>query len=81
MELRKLWADWIIFKGSYFFNQALSPIDVTGKISLPVITSGITNAIYITTKPSCNSGEKIIMPNKTWENYDNMFALQEGLTN
>ena len=52
MELRKLWADWIIFKGSYFFNQASSPIDVTGKISLPVITSGITNAIYITTKPS-----------------------------
>lgn len=78
-ELRKSWAEWIIHKGKTTTNFPSGPIDITGKMTTPVVCSGVTDSIFITSKLFLDRGETIIMPNKAWENYECMFSLLEGL--
>lgn len=76
-KLRTLWKEWLVFKGKQPKTTLPSgPTDVSKSITDPVICCGVTHAISIASKLFLNPGEKIIGPNKRWENYDAIFTLQ-----
>lgn len=77
-DLRKIWANWVIFKGKTNSNLPSGNIDLTNKITLPVICSGVTHAISILGDLFLDTGESMIMPNKSWENYDSIFNQHIG---
>jgi len=60
-ELRALWAADMLKK-----NPGL----VGKKISNPVVTAGLTHAIGILIRMFLNAGEKLLLPNFFWDNYD-----------
>jgi aspartate/methionine/tyrosine aminotransferase len=73
-ELRNIWKKWIIKKSLYNPNSEREKLTRLEKyISMPLITSGVTNAIFMTSAMFLNPMEIIICPNKRWENYDNIF--------
>jgi aspartate/methionine/tyrosine aminotransferase len=47
-------------------------------ITLPLITSGVTNGIFLSCSMFLNPKEYIIAPNKRWENYDNIVEKYLG---
>lgn len=69
VELRNAWRDEMIYK-----NPTLK-----GKtFSLPLVTSGLTHALYIVSSMFLNKNDTIIMPNMYWENYDLLFKEHSG---
>ncbi|MBY9008075.1 MAG: aminotransferase class I/II-fold pyridoxal phosphate-dependent enzyme [Candidatus Lokiarchaeota archaeon] len=79
-ELRKIWKDLIVRKSMY--NDEIDKEKITHLkkyISNPIVTTGITNGIYLCAKLFLNSGEKIICTNKRWGNYDNIFTKNLGI--
>jgi len=78
-ETRQVWKDWILEKSPF-------PSDVEKKkrewlkkyISLPLITSGVTNGIFLSSQLFLNPGEVLISPNKRWGNYDNIITKFSG---
>lgn len=64
-ELRKMWKDEMVYK-----NPTLK-----GKTtSTPLVTAGLTNALYTVATMFINKGDEIVMPNLYWENYNLIFT-------
>jgi len=78
-ELRLIWKDWIL-KKSHFTDQADKDKihNLMKFISIPIITSGVTSAIFLCCAMFLNPSEYIICPNKRWENYDNIIEIFLG---
>ncbi|MGQ4873813.1 MAG: aminotransferase class I/II-fold pyridoxal phosphate-dependent enzyme [Promethearchaeia archaeon] len=71
-ELRELWLDWIIKKSQY--NQEDKKEFLKKYLTLPIVTQGITNGIFLSCTFFLNENEYIISPNKRWGNYDNIIS-------
>ena len=78
-NLRQIWSDWIIYKGKNLINDPSESVDVAGQISLPLICSGITNAIFLMARFFLDKGQPIITPEKRWGNYDSILTRQNGI--
>lgn len=68
-ELRELWRKEMANK-----NPGLKDI----KTSLPVVTCGLTHALHVAGYLFAGKGERIIIPNFYWENYDLIFQNSFG---
>ncbi len=72
-EMREIWKMWIIKKSLYDVDKEKEKFTRLEKyITLPLITAGVTNGIYLSCALFLNPGEFIIAPNKRWENYDTL---------
>ena len=72
-ELKTIWKNWIIEKS--LINKTVEKERLNrleNYISTPVITSGLTNGIFLCCSLLLNSGDYIISTNKRWGNYDNI---------
>jgi len=68
-ELRNTWQRLMFTK-----NPSLA-----GKeISLPIVTNAITHGISVTAEMWIEEDDVIILPDKTWENYNLVFAVLHG---
>ena len=73
VELKKSWKNWIVKKSCYtldFEQDKLNKLE--SYITTPVVTTGITNGIFLCCSLLLNPGDYIISPNKRWGNYDNI---------
>ncbi len=77
-EMRTSWQKWIIQKGKNAKNLPSGSMDLTNKITLPVIVPGITYGIFFSANLFLNPGELIVSPNKRWGNYDSVLSRQSG---
>ena len=78
-DTRELWKEFIIRKSSYDEETEKEKIARLKKyITTPIITSGVTNGIYLSCSIFLNPGEYIISPNKRWGNYDNIIVKHLG---
>lgn len=64
-ELRKLWKKSILEK-----NPSLKTM------SLPVVTNGLTHGLFVVKKLFIEEVEKVIMPDRFWENYKIVFGKE-----
>jgi len=72
-ELKTIWKNWIIEKS--LINKTIEKERLNrleNYVSTPVITSGLTNGIFLCCSLLLNSGDYIISTNKRWGNYDNI---------
>jgi len=72
-DLKTIWKNWIIEKS--LINKTVEKERLNrleNYISTPVITSGLTNGIFLCCSLLLNSGDYIISANKRWGNYDNI---------
>jgi len=78
-DTRELWKEWIIKKSLFDENTSKEQVARLRKyITLPIITSGVTNGIYIACALFLNPNEYIIAPNRRWENYDTIIEKYLG---
>ena len=63
--LRALWRDSMIEKNPHLKGK---------KISLPIVTSGLTHAISLTAQLFTAEGDSIVCPDLFWDNYDLIFS-------
>jgi len=78
-ELRKIWKDWIIQKAGFNSDEDKNKkIYLKKFITDPLVTAGVTNGIYLICSLFLNRGDKIILPNKRWGNYDNIIVKNIG---
>ncbi|MBN2155761.1 MAG: aminotransferase class I/II-fold pyridoxal phosphate-dependent enzyme [Candidatus Lokiarchaeota archaeon] len=77
-QLQEKWMEWIIFKGKNARNLPSGVIDLTGHTSLPVIVPGLSFGIFTAVRLFLDPGEKIILPDKHWENYIAIIERQCG---
>ena len=78
-EIRETWKNWIIKKSKYDETTEKTKLARLEKfITTPVITSGVTNGIFLSCSLFLNPGEYIISPNKRWGNYDNTIIRNIG---
>jgi aspartate/methionine/tyrosine aminotransferase len=74
-ETREIWKEWILKKSFYNEEKENKKMKNLKKyITTPIITTGVTNGIFQSCTLFLNPGEKIIMPNKRWGNYDNIIC-------
>jgi len=79
-ELRAIWKEWIIKKSLFNKDTEEEKLFKLEKYtSLPIITAGVTNAIFMSSAMLLNPSESIICPNKRWGNYDNIFSKLLGV--
>ncbi len=72
-ELKNLWKQWIIKKSLYSKeNDQIKLENLENFTTTPIVTSGLTNGIFLCCSLLLNPGEFIISPNKRWGNYDNI---------
>lgn len=72
-ELRDIWKNWIILKSLFNEKEDKEKLDRLKKyITTPIITTGVTNGIFLICSLLLNANEYIIAPNKRWGNYDNI---------
>jgi len=72
-ELKAIWKNWIVKKSltnKTVEEERLNRLE--SYISTPVITSGLTNGIFLCCSLFLDSGDYIISTNKRWGNYDNI---------
>jgi len=72
-DLKTIWKNWTIEKS--LINKTLEKERLNrleNYISTPVITSGLTNGIFLCCSLLLNSGDYVISTNKRWGNYDNI---------
>jgi len=78
-ELRDLWKNWIIYKSLLNEKEDNEKLDKLKKyITTPIITTGVTNGIFLISSLLLNANEFIITPNKRWGNYDNIIKRVLG---
>lgn len=75
-ETREAWKNWIARKSGLSEETRLNRIKK--HITLPMVTSGVTNGIFSSCMLLLNPGEFIIAPNKRWENYDTIIKKFMG---
>ncbi|MFW9897670.1 MAG: aminotransferase class I/II-fold pyridoxal phosphate-dependent enzyme [Candidatus Thorarchaeota archaeon] len=76
---RDVWKKWINKKSLYDEEIEKKKIKRLEKyITTPIITSGVTNGIYLSCAIFLKPGEYIISPNKRWGNYDNVIVKHIG---
>ena len=68
-EIRKIWREMLVKK-----NPSLASADY----SLPVVTSALTHGLSMAAYLFVNEGDRLIMPDLYWENYDILFGLAFG---
>ena len=74
-ELRERWKKWIIKKSLYNAAIDQEKIKKLEKYSTtPIVTGGVTNAIFLNCALFLNPTDYIILPNKRWGNYDNIIS-------
>ena len=72
-ELREIWKNWIIYKSLFNEKEDMEKLDRLKKyITTPIVTTGVTNGIFLICSLLLNADEYIITPNKRWGNYDNI---------
>jgi len=74
-ELRERWKEWIIKKSLY--NEATEHEKISNLkkyTTNPIVTAGVTNAIFMNCALFLNTTDSIILPNKRWGNYDNIIS-------
>ncbi|MHA1256671.1 MAG: hypothetical protein ACTSPS_13845, partial [Promethearchaeota archaeon] len=70
-DLRATWKKWIIKKSLFEGESEKAKLEKLERyITLPIITSGVTNGIFLCCSLFLNKNEIIISPNKRWGNYD-----------
>ena len=78
-EIRETWRNWIVKKSGY---EKIGESDKLSRlekfITTPIITSGVTNGIFLCCSLFLNPGEYVISPNKRWGNYDNIIVKNIG---
>ena len=78
-QLRQIWRDWIIEKSRFNENDEQEQLNkLRNYMTTPIITSGVTNGIFLSCSMFLNPGEMIIAPNKRWGNYDNIIEKYLG---
>ncbi|TFG26666.1 MAG: aminotransferase class I/II-fold pyridoxal phosphate-dependent enzyme [Promethearchaeota archaeon] len=78
-EIRETWKNWIIKKSEYDKTRDIEKLSrLEEYITTPIITSGVTNGIFLSCSLFLNPGEYIISPNKRWGNYDNIIIKNIG---
>lgn len=78
-ELKNHWKKWLIKKSLYSEESDASKLKkLEDFITTPVVTSGITNGIFLCCSLFLNPGTFIISPNKRWGNYDNIIEKLIG---
>jgi len=78
-DLKTIWKNWIIEKS--LINKTVEKERLNrleNYISTPVITSGLTNGIFLCCSLFLSSGDYIISTNKRWGNYDNIIEKLLG---
>jgi len=74
-ELRERWKNWIIKKSLYNEANDREKINKLMKYTTtPIVTAGVTNAIFLNCALFLNPSDYIILPNKRWGNYDNIVS-------
>ena len=68
-ELRKLWQTHIRTENPSLADSALS---------LPIVTCGMTHGFNLLADMFVNTGDKLILPDKTWGNYRHIFQTKAG---
>jgi aspartate/methionine/tyrosine aminotransferase len=74
-ELREKWKNWIIKKSLY--REALEKEKISNLkkyTTIPIVTAGVTNAIFLSCALFLDKSDYIIIPNKRWGNYDNTIS-------
>jgi len=78
-NLREIWKAWIIEKSLITQNNHQRELKKLEEyITLPIVTSGVTNGIFLACSLFLNPKEYIITPNKRWGNYDNIVEKYLG---
>jgi aspartate/methionine/tyrosine aminotransferase len=75
-NLRSVWKDIIVKKCP--FNHPNEIQFLKDYTTLPIITNGVTNAIFSSFMMFLDPNESVIIPNKRWGNYDNIIKLLGG---
>ncbi len=72
-DLKAVWKKWLIKKSLYNKDSDIGELNkLENFTTTPIVTSGLTNGIFICCSLFLNPGEFIISPNKRWGNYDNI---------
>ncbi|MEJ2250643.1 MAG: aminotransferase class I/II-fold pyridoxal phosphate-dependent enzyme [Candidatus Lokiarchaeota archaeon] len=72
-DLRSIWKDWIVRKAPFLENEDSNEYKILKDyITTPLITSGVTNGIFLACALFLDRGDYVISPNKRWGNYDNI---------
>lgn len=71
---RSAWKEWLLRKAG---DRADA---LNNRLIDPIIVPGITGAIGLCTRMFVDPGAPIITPEKRWENYDNVFYRNVGVT-
>jgi aspartate/methionine/tyrosine aminotransferase len=69
MPLRKAWKEAILEKNPSLAGK---------KISLPVVTNGLTHGLSVISDMWVNPGDVIALPDKLWGNYNLVFSVRRG---
>ncbi|MFX0101040.1 MAG: aminotransferase class I/II-fold pyridoxal phosphate-dependent enzyme [Candidatus Hodarchaeota archaeon] len=72
-ELRKKWKEWILEK------TGLKGVkNIESLVTLPIVTCGLTNGLFVTLRYFINEGETVLCSNKYWGNYGTIINLNIG---
>ncbi|MBD3266329.1 aminotransferase class I/II-fold pyridoxal phosphate-dependent enzyme [bacterium] len=71
---REAWEKWLLHKAGSQSDR------LAKQIMLPVVSSGITGGLSLCTRLFVDPGTPIVVPNKRWENYDNIFDRNVNIT-
>ena len=66
-ELRKRWREELLRKNPSLAGK---------KISMPIVTSGVTHALSLVGDMFVDKGEMVLLPDKYWENYELLFGVR-----
>jgi aspartate/methionine/tyrosine aminotransferase len=66
-EFRKAWKEWLLKKAGDHADR------ISSRLIDPMIVPGITGGLALCTRMFVNPGTPIVVPDKRWENYDNIF--------
>jgi aspartate/methionine/tyrosine aminotransferase len=78
-ELRQNWKKWIIKKSLYDESTQQKERKKLDKyVTTPIVTAGVTNAIFLSCALFLDRSNYIIIPNKRWGNYDNIVTRYLG---
>ncbi len=69
MPLRKAWKESLLEKNPSIVDKA---------VSLPVVTNAITHGLSVVSDMWVDPGDRIILPNKMWGNYNLIFAVRRN---